>query len=467
MDNILVILITVVTVFIVAKLIIGKKNPLVIFFGAGFILLFYLAITRGYTPMGDDTTGNIFLDIFAFVGKTTKSQLSGVGSNLMVVAGYAALMNYTGASTKLATTAVKPLKLINQPYIILAFLYIIGVILKTMITSHAGLGLLLMATVFPILVELGVSKLSAGCAILMSGALDWGPNDGAVIFAADEVTMMPVAEYVINYQIWPALVSIVTIAIVMAVYFKKLDSKDAATRETLSAKDVSSEEQLREIERAEKLPAIYTILPALPLLLVVLAIFIPVVKMDVFTANVIGIVVTLALEVIFVKEDKFKRVENGIKTVFKQMGTALANIVSLIIAAGVFSNGLIQLGGFNLLGDAIATLEGAQLLTIIMFSILAYLAVVILGSGNAGWFAFGPLVKDLAPNIGLEAYQISVPMQMAASMGRGISPVAAATISIAGLADVEVDDMIKRNFVPSIAGLIANIVASFIIHIVL
>src|SRR5699024_9762717 len=153
-------------------------DPVVVFFIAGLLLLIYLAFTTGYTPMGDDTTGSLILDSFAFIGYQFKNQLGGVGTNLMVVAGYAALMTHIKASQKLATVATGPLRKLNKPYLIVGFLYIIGIILKMMITSHVGLSLLLMATIFPILIELGISRLSAAAVILLSGSMDWGVNDG-------------------------------------------------------------------------------------------------------------------------------------------------------------------------------------------------------------------------------------------------------------------------------------------------
>lgn len=462
MEDILALVITILTIIICARLVLKKYNPVLIFFTAGILLAIYLIIATGYTPLGENTTGNLFLDVFAFIGSEFKNQLGGVGTNLMVVAGYAAMMTHIGASAKLAAVATKPLLKLNKPYLILALLYIVGVILKMMITSHAGLALLLMATTFPILLKLGISRLSAASAILISGSLDWGVNDGAVLFAADNVSGMTIGDYFVNYQFIPAAVSILSIAIVMAIYFKYLDSKaNVVDHDTLVAQEKMEEEQ------TINLPGVYALLPALPLLLVIGSLAFPTIELDVFTANVIGVVVTFIIEVFRVKEKKSKVLSGHLGVMFKQMGDSFANIVTLIVAASVFAKGLIQLGGITIIANQIAKLQGAQVITIIALSLLTFTAVTILGSGNAGWYAFGPLVTDISPKVGLEAYQIAVPMQLSAGMGRGLSPVAAAMIAVAGLAEVPVEDLIKRNVVPVVVGLVVNVTVSYILLVVL
>lgn len=454
MNDIAAVLLTVIAIFITAKFILEKYNPMFVFFTSGIIIFLLLAVWKGFTSMGEETTGNIILDIFAYIGIVTKSQLSGVGTNLMIVAGYAAFMTYIKASDKLASVLTKPLMKISNPYIVLGLLYVVGTILKMMITSHAGLVMLLMATAYPILVGLGIGKLSAAAAILATGSIDWGPNDGAAIFAAENVVGVSVVDYFMNYQWIPGAISVLTIATIMVVYFRKLDKKNNAN----TAIEVSTIE-----EKGKGIPRIYAILPSLPLLLVIGFSLFTTIEMDVFTASVISLIVVFILEIIIKKDSK--EVGKSIAIVFKAMGNSFANVVTLIIAAGVFSSGLIELGGINILANTLAGLEGAQLLSVIALSALTFFAVIILGSGNASWFAFGPLVPDIASKVGLQPYQIAVPMQLASGIGRGLSPVAGAVIAVAGLAEVDTDDLIKRNIVPLVCGAIVNIIVSYVIFI--
>lgn len=458
MGNMLGLLITIIAIVVLVLLIKKKVSPAVIFLMLGLALNLYLVVATDYTPMGDDTSGNRFLDIIANIGTKFKSELNGAGSNIMVVAGFATLMQYIGASTKLANSITKPLLKLNKPYVILALLYIVGTILKLMITSHTGLALLLMTTFYPVLIKLGVSRLSAASAVVLGGAIDWGVNDGAVIFGAETILGMPVAEYFINHQFVPAAAAIITTAIVLGIVHKNRDSKLKAEH----IEDVNIDVDPAEEEKVNALPSIYAFLPAMPLVLVLLFQFIPGVSLDVFTANVIGIMLTLLFEIIHHSEDRMAVVGDRLKVQFKAMGDSFANVVALIASASYFSTALIALGGINVIADAITSLKGAQLITIVAFSILTFVGVIVLGSGNATWYAFAPLASDLAANVGLKPLQVAVPMQLGASIGRGLSPVAGAMIAVSGLAEVKIEDLIKVNLIPVVCGFIAMVITSII-----
>lgn len=457
MNSYLSIILTILSLVIVGRLILKKYNPVLVFSVGGIVLLLLVSVLTGASVMGDASTGSKILDVFAYIGKATKDQLKGVGANLMIVAAYAAYMNHIKASDKLASVLTKPLMKIGSPYLILGSVYVVGAILKLMITSHVGLSLLLMSTTFPILLSLGVSKVSAASAVLLSGALDWGTNDGAVIFAADTVTKVPVAEYFTKYQLLPAVATIIVTALIIMIYFKYLDKKSSSIEET--SKYVHTENK-----EVKELSVIYSVLPTIPLLLVVVFSMFTDYKMDVFTANVLGIIIALIVEGIRLKD--IKKISDQLAMVFKAMGNAFANILSLIIMAGVFAQGLIKLGGVNILFDALSNLGGAEFLTILALSILSFFGVIILGTGNATWFAFGPLVPDIATKVGLNAIDISVPVQLSASIGRGLSPVTGSIIAVAGVAEIEIQELIKRNVVPIVVGELVMIIVSYLTLVV-
>ena len=69
-------------------------------------------------------------------------------------------------------------------YLVIALGYIIGAFLNMFITSATGLGLLLMATMYPIFRGLGLSRLSAAAPIASTAALELGPTQSYVIYAA-------------------------------------------------------------------------------------------------------------------------------------------------------------------------------------------------------------------------------------------------------------------------------------------
>lgn len=227
--------------------------------------------------MGDKTTGNAVIDVFAYAANAFKSNASGVGLTLMMVTGYAVYMSHIGASTKLAYLATKPLSKIKNPYIVLSMLFIIGIPAETSDhQSHAGLAMLLMAIAFPILTSLGISKLSAATVMIMCGFVDWGPNDSSAIFAAENVVGMPMMNYFLTYQGKAAAILILICAVFLPIYLRHMDKKDASTG-SVAAKT--------EMPRDSSCPACYAVLPIVPLVLITVFSFIPSIKMDVVTAN--------------------------------------------------------------------------------------------------------------------------------------------------------------------------------------
>ncbi|EFN2817771.1 C4-dicarboxylate ABC transporter, partial [Campylobacter coli] len=141
---------------------------------------------------------------------TFKSQLSGVGLIIMSVAGFAAYMKHINASAKLAFLANKPLGKIKNKYLILSGTFVVGMALKIVISSYAGL--LLLACIYPVLISLKIRPITAVCALSLI-ALDYGPKDGNSINMADMVGQSDnVVGLFLNYQIYSVIAYVVVIA---------------------------------------------------------------------------------------------------------------------------------------------------------------------------------------------------------------------------------------------------------------
>ena len=98
-----------------------------------------------------------------------------------------------------------------------------------------------------------------------------------------------------------------------------------------------------------------------------------------------------------------------------------------------------------------------------LMSLITFGAVILLGSGNASWYAFGPLVPGIAEQMGVSTLWIALPMQLATSIGRSLSPVAGVVIAVAGLAEVTTEDLIKHSIIPMVVAFIVNVIASYLI----
>ena len=90
-------------------------------------------------------------------------------------------------------------------------------------------------------------------------------------------------------------------------------------------------------------------------------------------------------------------------------------------------------------------------------------ARMLLGSGNASWYAFGPLVPDVTAQMGVSTATIALPMQLSSGIGRCMSPVAGVVIAISGMAELDIMDIVKRCSVPAVAMFICNLIVSYVI----
>lgn len=450
--NFLLVLFTIAVIFSIAKLILKKYNTVFIFVATGIIILLIITAVKGVSILPENQqVGNIYLDVFEFVRRTLMTNTAGLGVVLMTVTGYAMFMSHIGASTKLALKATKPLKKMGSPYVVLAVIFVIGCLLKLVITSHSGLGLLMVATTFPILLSLGVSRLSAGAVMCFTGFLDWGPNDSSAIFAAKLVDM-PVMDYFLQYQGKVALIVLLVSIIFIPSYYKYLDKK-------LNEKNVDVK-NIKEVEEPN-CPDYYSILPIIPLILVAIFSFVDFIKMDVVTANLVSFALAFILEIIRYKNVKIAA--QGTEIILKSMGTCFANIVSIVVSAAVFAEAIKQIGGVTIVANFLASLNGGLLISMFLMSLITFGAVILLGSGNASWYAFGPLVPGIAQQMGVSPVFIALPMQLATAIGRSLSPVAGVVIAVAGLAEVEIEDLIKHSIIPMIVAFVVNVIASYLI----
>ena len=94
--------------------------------------------------------------------------------------------------------------------------------------------------------------------------------------------------------------------------------------------------------------------------------------------------------------------------------------------------------------------------------ILIFLSAMIMGSGNAAFFSFGPLAPEITQRFNLQALEFILPMNLAASMGRTVSPVSGVLIATSEIAQVTTMQIVKRNLIPMIVGLILMLFYHFI-----
>lgn len=418
-----------------------------------------------------------FFDIFQVVNSTMSSTLAGLGLTLMCIAGFSAYMDHVGASWALFKVFEKPLKAVKSPLALLIVAYFIVQFLVLFIPSHAGLGLLLMVTMYPILVRTGVSKLSALSVIAICQYIDHGPGSGNVIMASKVANIDP-AIYFVNYQL-PTTIPII-IAVAFALYFsnKFFDKKEGFKFDAAQVEEELASNDKKEVKMP---PMIYAILPVIPLvlilgfssvldsLLVAVGIYTPeevkasagtAIKMNVPVAMLISTFIAILFEMI-----RYKSVVetlNSIMIFFKGMGHLFVITVSLIVCGQVFANGLLSVGFVDTLISS-AQSAGFGVLAIISFvSILLAVCAFLMGSGNAAFFSFAPLIPNIAKSFGVETIIMIAPIQIMTGFGRCVSPIAPAILAISTMAKVNPLQVIKRTASPMLTAVVVNIIMTYI-----
>jgi len=437
-----------------------KYKPQGVLFSAGIILMLCAVIFGTGTILpAKQSTGFIWFDIFDAVKKLMSDRLAGLGLTIMSIGGFVRYMEQCGANRAMVELSTYPLKLVKSPLIVMMVAYIIGQIVDIFVPSHAGLGLLLMLTMYPILIKAGLSKLTSVAIIATAKFTDIGPISSNAILAAHNAGLDPVT-YFLQYQMPVVIPSIIVVGI--AHYFIQpwWDRREGDLREEIQ-QTITEQAATQE----EMPPRIYAILPTLPLILVITfcPLFIKSIKMDVITAMLICTVVAMFFE--FIRFRQVRPVLDNVMTFFDGMGKQFIIVVSLIICAETFAMGLVKVGAVD------ALIQGAQSAglglraTVLIVSIIMVACSFIMGSGNASFFAFAGLAPKIAAILKVEPVLILLPMEITAGFGRCMSPITAAIVAIAGIAGVSPFQVAKRCAIPVALGLIANIIATFVIFL--
>lgn len=440
----------------VAYLIYKKYKPQPVLVIGGFILM-YVAVVLGYGKIlaPKASTGAILFDTFQFMSQTLSSRAAKLGLNIMCVGAFARYMDKIGASRALVRMTIKPLLKLKSPYLVLAFSWILGLCIGLCINSASGLAMLLMVTVFPILVGLGVSRIAATAAVACTLCFDWSPSDTGTILSAETAGLNPVI-YWTDYQVPIVIVAFFVVGVLFYFSQKYMDKRDG---HIVTPMDVS--DNVPSDDPADKAPAIYALLPIVPLALILSfsPLWITSVKVNIINAMMIGLAIGMIAE--FIRTRNLKEVCAGVQAFFDGMGMQMANVVTLIVAGQVFAQGLMSMGVIDTL---IKSSQNAgfspMLMMVVMVSIIAVSSVV-MGSGNAPFFAFAALTPAVAQASGIAPVLFLLPMHFAASIARTCSPITAVIVVASGMGNVSPFDLVKRTVIPMCGAMLVNVGMTF------
>jgi DcuC family C4-dicarboxylate transporter len=471
MNNFIMYGIALISVIIVIVMLIKKMDIKITMFVMGVVLM-YIATYMGNAIGGDSfkSTGLPILDPLLVIINEFKSSLNSAGFIIMILGGYTSYMSVIGANEVTVNTLIKPIKKIRSVYILVPVVFLIGNLLSLVMPSASNLAIVLLATLYPVLRQTGMTPLTIGAVIATTATVMPTPLGGDNVAIATELAKyseflgLTVSDYVLKYH---AIVSIPTLIIMAVAHFfwqKYMDKRTANQNE----REIELEEA-KEIKGGILYRFVYTVLPVFPILLLI-AIYL----LDTFTGVTVNISVELATVVSFVvaitceaiNRKSLAEAVNKTESFFKGMGGSMS-IVALLVAATVYVSGLKSIGLISSLQSAMLDIKGSGLgfvLPLILVG-LTILIVLLSGSGTALFYALVPLMMPLATAAGISALAVTVPMALAGNIIRAVSPVAAVVIIVSGTVKINPFELIKRTSIPMFAGVIFMFVLSMILFL--
>ena len=425
----------------------GYSATGVLMFG-GLVLLF-ISVLMGHSilPDGVKSTGSTYFDILEYVKYLLGNRGGGLGLMIMVLCGFSVYMTHLGANDVVVKLVSKPLKNIRSPYILMVFAYFLACLMSFAVSSATGLGVLLMATLFPVMVNVGISRGAAAAICASPISIILSPTSGDVVLSA-EISKIPLGEFAFGTALPVSIFAILGIAVAHFFWQRYLDKKEGVQVERINADEIKT-----------TAPNYYAILPLLPIIGVL--IFdgkwgLP--NLHIVTVMVLCFIITATVD--FLRSFNAKQTFDNLIVAYRGMADAFAGVVMLLVAAGVFAQSLSTIGFITNLIASAQSFGGSAFFMMLVLAVITILATMATGSGNAAFYAFAELIPKLATQMGVNPAFLTIPMLQASNLGRGLSPVSGVVVAVSGMGKISPFEIVKRMSVPMSVGFICVIIGT-------
>ena len=366
---------------------------------------------------------------------TNASMILAICSSL----GFAAVVSMTRCDVHFVALLVKPLRKLG--FFLLPFCMLIASCVAIAIPSAAGCAAALGPTMIPLMVRAGFKPAIAGAAIIGSiipSALS--PGSSHNVWVA-KISNMEVMDLIVQFA--PKILTLCALNIIMvtAMIFVFRDFKKRTEEQNDVVFEVASDSRGALPDRVNIL---YAIAPILPIVIFMLgATCFPALTLGVPDAMIYAqnstLTVTLA------------HLETITYNFFGGMGKGYANILGIIVAAGCFAGGLQAAGVIDAL---IVQLKDSKEIAALAANFGPFLMGVLTGSGDAAGHAFNQAVTPYAAEFGMKVPNLGVVASLSGALGRMCSPIAGATLVVAGMIKASPLEVSKRMAIPMIVNVI-------------
>ena len=293
----------------------------------------------------------------------------------------------------------------------------------------------------PLMVRAGFKPAIAGAAII--GSIipsSMSPGSSHNVWVA-KIANIDVMTLIVEFAPKILIVCSLNILLITLMIFVFRDYRKPDPNESAEVFEVASDARG---ELPEKPNVLFAIAPILPIVVLLLgATVVPALKMSVAEAMIWGSIYTLLIT--------RSNPEAVTKEFFSGMGKGYANIMGIIIAAGCFAGGLRAAGVIDALID---TLKNSREIASYAANFGPFLMGVLTGSGDAAGHAFNQAITPYAAEFGMRIEPLGIVAALSGALGRMCSPIAGATLVIAGMTRLSPLEISKRMAIPMIINVI-------------
>ncbi len=349
--------------------------------------------------------------------------------------GFAFVSSYTKADRSLVHYMASPIR--GLGIFLIPVCTAITFFVNIAIPSAAGCAAAVGSTLIPVMLRAGIKPAGAAAAVLagtIGSYLSPGTSHNPYVANMAGIDVMDFIAFHAPYSLIIGAFGVVG-TLLFCILFG--DHKGDANAKV-------DESKLQKQDDFKPSPVL-ALVPLVPItILVVGNLWCPFIKMGVAQAMVLGAVIALVLA--------RANPQTFTKEFFNGTGKGYADVMGIIIAAGVFAAGLKSAG---LIDTFVQALKESNEIARWGGSIGPFIMGVITGSGDAATLAFNETVTPHAKDFGMTIEGLGGLAFLAGAAGRTASPIAGVTILVSGIAMVSPLEVVKRTALPMLLAVIA------------
>lgn len=439
-----------VTALLLALLIVGiirKLDLRILFLGDSVLGLLWITVSDG-SVMGGDSCGSAVIDILCYIARFLSSNIGGIVFTMMVVIAYIEVIHQAKAIEALTYILKKPLKLIRGPYMMVAAVIVLGVLMRTCIGLAPVHAALMCALFVPVLLSFSCPFETTAAAMLVPMALSWGPADTNYLSALEIMGLeVDMVQFFVSRQIPVILLMTAVMTALFILFSKRFDNK----HHTLRSVDEDSEGK-------PDAPLIYALMPLLPMLVMLVPLLVLTLSVEIVPACLLSLFIAMVITVVCRR--RWSDISVMLKTFFSAFAENLKSLGFIVLLAMLFAAVLGKIGGIGLVAQMLTSLSISPLALVLLICLLGGTVNMIIGSFFGALSIVLPLAAVMTAETGLDEATLCYLVLISCQVGGLTSPVNPVVLTVSDRCGIGVDELIKRIALPAWISLIAVILLS-------